>query len=340
MRGVFKIRVIGNIAVWLRTSIKLVVLIVVSMVLVVGAIVLFYQPTYEVSLNGEVVGYTSHKSDLQSRINEYISSKEEKNLAFAQVDAMPTYRICLLKNDVVTNDDEIYDMVTGNGTKYYKYYAITEEKKEKLYVANLKEAEKIVDSLKEKDSANIDEIGIVEKYDTKLKEFTSVEESISKLYEERPIVTYVASNYSEPSASNYSSGTSSSKVELGISLINPVSGIITSRFASRDSVRDHAHTGLDIGASEGTPIKAAAGGTVTYSGNCGDGYGNYVVISHGNGVQTLYAHCSVLHVSEGQSVSQGELIAEVGETGNAYGTHLHLEIRKDGISYDPENYVY
>ncbi len=310
------------------------------MILVVGMIVLFYHPTYEVSLNGEVVGYTANKSELQAKINEYISSQEEKNVAFAQVDAMPTYRICLLKNDATMNDDEIYEKVTGNGTKYYKYYAITEEKDEKLYVATFKEAEEIVDSLKEQDSANIDEIGIVEKYDTELKKFTSVEKSISKLYEERPVVTYVAYNYSSPSASNYSTGTSYSKVELGISLINPVSGVITSRFASRDSVRDHEHTGLDIGASEGTSIKAAASGTVTYSGNCGDGYGNYVVISHGNGVQTLYAHCSRLLVSEGQSVSQGTIIAEVGETGNAYGPHLHLEIRKNGISYDPENYVY
>lgn len=338
--GVFIIRILGKIAILMRTSVRFILLVVLSMFLIIGAMVLFYHPTYEVSLNGEVVGYTSNKSDLQSKINEFISSKEG-NIAFTQVDAMPTYRLCLLKKGIVTNDEEIYGRVTGNGTKYYKYYAITDDKKEKVYVSTFKEAEKIVEELKKKESNNIDEIGIVEKYDTELKKFTSVKKSISKLYEEKPVVVYTASaNYASPSASNYSSGVSSSKVALGVSLINPTSGIITSRFGSRDSVRDHAHTGLDIGASHGTPIKAAAAGTVTYSGNCGDGYGNYVVISHGNGVQTLYAHCSQLLVSQGQKVSQGQLIAKVGATGNAYGDHLHLEVRKNGITYNPQNYVY
>ena len=90
----------------------------------------------------------------------------------------------------------------------------------------------------------------------------------------------------------------------------------------------------------GQRIEAAAGGTVTYSGSCGDGYGNYVVISHGNGVTTLYAHCSQLLVKAGQTVSQGEVIAKVGSTGNSSGNHLHLEVRKNGVSYDPQNYVY
>ena len=113
-----------------------------------------------------------------------------------------------------------------------------------------------------------------------------------------------------------------------------------SRFGSNDSVRSHTHTGLDIAAPKGTPIKAASSGTVTYSGNANDGYGNYVVISHGNGVQTVYAHCSRLLVSKGQHVSQGEVIAKVGSTGNSTGNHLHLEIRKNGVSYNPQYYLY
>ena len=116
--------------------------------------------------------------------------------------------------------------------------------------------------------------------------------------------------------------------------------MVWSRFGSNDSVRSHSHTGLDIAAPKGTPIKAAAAGKVTYAGNAGDGYGNYVVISHGNGVQTVYAHCSKVLVSKGQQVSQGELIAKVGSTGNSTGNHLHLEVRKNGIAYNPQNYVY
>lgn len=337
----FNINIFGKIAVVTRASIRLIALIILSIFLIIGVVVLFYNPTYAVTLNGETIGYTSNKSELQTKINAYIDAKEEENIAFVQVDAMPTYELCLLKKDVVTNDDEIYEKVTGNGTKYYKYYAITDEKKEKVYVATFKEAEDIVAQLKKKNSANYSDIGIVEKYDTELKEFTNVETSVSKLYEKKKVVTYAKiSNYASPTSSNYSSRTSSAKVNLGISLINPTSGIITSRYGSRESIRSSGHKGLDIAAPRGTIIKAAAAGTVTYSGNCGDGFGNYVIISHGNGVQTLYAHCSQLLVKKGQQVAQGAIIAKVGSTGRSTGNHLHFEVRKNGITYDPQHYVY
>lgn len=336
----FVINILGKVTIALRKIIKLILLLILSGFIIVGVVALFYKPTYEVSVNGEIVGYTADKSGLQARINEHISANEGDNVAFVQVDAMPTYKLCLLKKDVTTNDEEIFAKITDSGTKYYKYYAITNDKKEQVYVSSFEEAEEVVAKLKKKDSANIKKIGIVEKYDTELKDFTSVEKSVSKLYEKKVVVYKPTYSYTAPSSSNYSSGRSSKKVELGIALINPTSGTITSRYGSNDSVRDHTHSGLDIAAPKGTPIKAAAAGTVTYSGNANDGYGYYVVISHGNGVQTMYAHCSKLLVKKGQKVSQGELIAKVGSTGNSTGNHLHFEVRKNGITYDPQHYVY
>lgn len=338
----FIISILGKIAVVTRTSIRLILLIILSIFFIVSAIALFYHPTYAVSLNGELIGYTANKSDLQDKINQYISSNEKENVAFIQVDAMPTYKLCLLKKDIKTNDEQIYEKVTGNGTKYYKYYAITDDKKEKVYVETFKEAEEVVANLKKKDSANISKIGIVEKYDTNLKSFTSVEKCVSKLYEKKQTVVYVAqsSSYAAPSAANYAKNSSSRKVDIGINLINPTNGVITSRFGSRESIRDHSHDGLDIGAPRGTAIKAAASGTVVYAGNCGDGYGKYVILSHGNGVTTVYAHCSQLLVSKGQKVTQGTVIAKVGSTGNSTGNHLHFEVRKNGVKYNPQNYVY
>lgn len=334
----FNINILRKIAITTRKSIKLLILIFLAAVVLVGLVVLFYNPTYEVSLNGEVIGFTTNKSELQERINGFTEENEEENIAFVQIDAMPTYRLCLLKKDVQTNDDEIYSKVTETGTPYYKYYAITEDKKEKYYLSNFKDAEKVIDELEEKDSANVDDLGIVEKYGKELKKFTDVKKCVSKLYEKKVVVRQVT--YSSAPASNYSTGTSSGSVSLGISLINPVSGVITSRFGSNDSVRSHAHSGLDIAAPYGTPIKAAASGTVTFSGNAGDGFGNYVIVSHGNGVTTVYAHCSSLLVSSGQTVSQGQVIARVGSTGNSTGNHLHLEVRKNGVTYNPQNYVY
>ncbi len=94
------------------------------------------------------------------------------------------------------------------------------------------------------------------------------------------------------------------------------------------------HTGVDIGAGRGSPIHAAADGVVIYSGWYG-GYGQAVVIDHGNGLSTLYAHCSALYVHQGQSVQRGETIAAVGSTGNANGPHLHFEVRENGTAVDP-----
>jgi len=78
---------------------------------------------------------------------------------------------------------------------------------------------------------------------------------------------------------------------------------------------------------------------VTFAGWKGS-YGNMLVISHGNNVQTYYAHCSKLNASVGASISQGQVIGAVGSTGNSTGPHLHLEIRVNGIAYNPQNYLY
>ena len=326
-----------------RRSIKLIVLILVAFLVIFGIVASFYKISYSVNINGEMVGYTDNKSKLQSQINDYIENGENENTAFVQVDSLPEYNICLLKRDVDTDDDKIFDIIKSGGVTYYRYYAILENQEEKIYVSNFSEAEDIVNQLKEKNSSNMDNITISEKYETELKEMTTVEEAVFKLYVE-PKKVIVASN--KTTSKKSSSGTvntatniSSTKVNLGVSLIKPVSGIISSRFGARSSIRSSAHTGLDIATSKGTPISAAAAGTVTFSGWKGS-YGKLVVITHSNGVQTYYGHCNSLYVSAGQTVSQGQTIAAVGSTGNSTGPHLHFEIRINGVAYNPQNYLY
>ncbi len=99
------------------------------------------------------------------------------------------------------------------------------------------------------------------------------------------------------------------------------------------------HKGMDIVAPKGTPIYAAEGGTVTYSGRDGSGYGNYIKIRHENGLETLYAHCSALYVRVGDKVAAGESIAAVGNTGRSTGNHLHFEVHKNGYFVNPSNYI-
>lgn len=98
------------------------------------------------------------------------------------------------------------------------------------------------------------------------------------------------------------------------------------------------HAGIDLGAGSGTPIAAAAGGTVIFAGVQG-GYGNTVVISHGNGISTLYAHQSQIGVSNGAQVAAGEVIGYVGSTGASTGPHLHLEFRVNGSAVNPRGYL-
>ena len=129
------------------------------------------------------------------------------------------------------------------------------------------------------------------------------------------------------------SGSSGSGVSSS-GLIWPVNGPITSGFGWRWG---RMHEGIDIGASCGTPIHAAAAGTVIFSGWM-DGYGNFVIIDHGNGLATAYGHQSAIYVSGG-SVSQGQTIGAVGSTGHSTGCHLHFEVRVNGSPVDPLGYL-
>jgi murein DD-endopeptidase MepM/ murein hydrolase activator NlpD len=117
----------------------------------------------------------------------------------------------------------------------------------------------------------------------------------------------------------------------------PVAGTINDYFGASRGGGTY-HSGLDIGAGSGTPIAAAAPGQVVLA-SSGYGYGNYVVIRHDNGYETLYAHLSEIYVVQGQWVAQGETIGLVGDTGWATGPHLHFEVRQGGAVVDPLNYL-
>jgi murein DD-endopeptidase MepM/ murein hydrolase activator NlpD len=118
-------------------------------------------------------------------------------------------------------------------------------------------------------------------------------------------------------------------------LIWPVSGPVTSPFGWRWG---RMHQGIDIGVASGTPIQAAASGTVIY---CGweEGYGNLVVLDNGGNLATAYAHQSSIAVACGQTVGQGDIIGYVGCTGHCFGPHLHFEVRIDGNPVDPLGYL-
>ncbi|HEX3011871.1 MAG TPA: peptidoglycan DD-metalloendopeptidase family protein [Syntrophomonadaceae bacterium] len=138
--------------------------------------------------------------------------------------------------------------------------------------------------------------------------------AIDKIIVKGSRVTYVASR------SNQGSG----------DLDWPVHGTITQYFGS--------HTGIDIAARSGTAIRAADGGRVTFAGYDG-GYGRFIIINHGNGLVTRYAHCSSIEVSEGENVAKGQVIGAVGSTGHSTGPHLHFEVLAGGAFRNPLSYL-
>ena len=111
---------------------------------------------------------------------------------------------------------------------------------------------------------------------------------------------------------------------------------ITSTFGS--GRRGHFHKGVDMVTAKGTPVRTAANGTVTFAGREGD-YGNVMVVDHGNGMSTYYAHLDKEFAKEGQQVRRGEIIGAVGSTGNASTPHLHYEVRKNEAPVNPQAYL-
>jgi len=126
----------------------------------------------------------------------------------------------------------------------------------------------------------------------------------------------------------------------GGTLIWPVNGPITSPFCE-SRAWESCHPGIDIGVPSGTPIRAAAAGRVALvqSEAASGGYGNFTCIQHTGAMATCYAHQSVIRVSVGQQVSQGQVIGLTGCTGRCFGPHLHFEVRINGAVTNPLNYL-
>ena len=140
---------------------------------------------------------------------------------------------------------------------------------------------------------------------------------------------------------NLPEGVSMQQAILGFSYCTPVVGTLTSRFGYREHPvdgEDTFHYGVDLAAATGTEVLSFAGGTVGAVGESSS-YGNYCTIHHEDGYTTLYAHCDRILTRSGAEVKRGEVIARVGSTGVATGSHLHFELLRDGVYLNPIYYI-
>ena len=310
--------------------IRLINLVAIALFIMMLIILFKFNLVCEVTIAGETVGYVANKNEFENKVNDIINKEEEAKL-FTTIENMPEYKLKLVDKSEKTNEETILAKLEENSETTYKLYAVTLDGKEKTVLASLKKKKKIVDEMTSKYEDDLElDIGIVDVITTNKKDESTVkvakqslnediEEKIDEIEEEIEIESHTVQ---------------------GIYLeVTPVSGIITSRFGNRESIRSYGHTGLDIAAPAGTPIRVTADGEVTFSGYSG-GYGYVVKVSHGNGIETYYAHCSELYVSTGEKVKAGDIIAAVGSTGNSTGNHLHFEVRIDGVEVNPQNYLY
>ena len=166
----------------------------------------------------------------------------------------------------------------------------------------------------------------------RIKDYLAEADAVAK--EEASLVAYIRT-HSAPTRSSRGGDSGDVGRVSGAGLIWPVRGPVTSEYGSRWG---RMHEGIDIGAGSGTAIHAAKGGTVVFSGTM-NGYGNVVVIDHGGGFSTLYAHQSRRAASDGQEVGQGDVIGYVGSTGHSTGPHLHFETRVNGNPQNPRRYL-
>lgn len=292
--------------------------------IVMTIILMKYKPVYSVSISEEQIGYIKNKYELEEKVQEMIAKEGTNNIAYVDIKVEPEYQFTLVNRKEQTNLEQIVAKIEEQTQITYKYYAVTLDGEQKTVVDSLEEAENLVTEMQEeyKNSTKIVNVAISEVYAQDKEEYDIVDVKVAK--EE------VAEELQEIEDATVNGVYLSQK---------PITGRITSRFGNRESIRTYNHTGLDIAAPYGTEIKAAAGGTVTWSGYKGS-YGNLVIIDCGNNVEIYYGHCSKLNVKKGQEVKAGDVIGKVGSTGNSTGNHLHFEIRVNGTRVNPQNYIY
>ena len=322
-----------------KKSVKIIIFLTIAFVAIMGVVCLKYKPVYKVTFLGEEAGYVQNKNSFEKLIDEEILNVNESNVAFITLNSLPSFELRFIDKTIETNEEEILAKIKDNSETTYEMYAITLNGENKSYVNTLEEAEEVVKNLKEESKSGEEpDLGISQVYTTNLEELNTVQVADAK----NEISNSVTQNTKQ-----IVDQTAQKNVQKAVNTfdgvyfsVKPVSGTITSRFGSKESIRTTAHKGIDIGAPNGTPIKAAANGTVTFAGYTTGGYGNLVVISHGNNIETYYGHASKIYVTKGQTVTAGDVIAAVGSTGRSTGNHLHFEIRKNGNQINPQIYVY
>ena len=326
-----------------KEAMKTLKLVTIGSAIVITVVCIKYRPAYKVTVSGETIGYVEDRNLIEKKIEKYMNSTEG-NVAFREIASLPEYEFKLIDREKDVNNQNVMLAIENLTTTTYKFYAVTSDGEQKTVVSSQDEAESIINEIKS------DLVKEVEVFKTDKNEVSSKDTATKTLNEFKIAKETEYKNKKAEEAKKRAAAVKAKSLATvatgaptgninGLALVVPVNGSVSSRFGSRGGSRSSVHTGLDISTSSGTGIRPVAAGTVVYAGYKGS-YGNLLIIDHGNGVQSYYAHCSALYVSAGQQVGTGSTVAAVGSTGNSTGPHLHLELRVNGTPVNPQNYIY
>ena len=307
-----------------KETIKFFNIALIAIGFIIAIILIKYKPMYEVKIEGATIGYVENKKSLNEKIQENVENYSKENIESAELTATPEYELKLVNKSQDENEDEVIIALQNELEITYKYYEIASNNEVIENVKDEETAEKLVNEIKELSNNEV-ELTINEKTTKALEEIQIDDLEVAK----------------ENTVEKLNIDTTESIADInGIKVATlPVTGTISSRYGVSSKIRVSTHTGLDIAATTGTPIKVVADGTITFAAYSGS-YGFLVKVDHGNGVETWYGHTSKMLVKEGQAVKAGDTIALVGSTGNSTGPHLHFEVRINGEHVNPQKYLY
>lgn len=303
---------------------------IILMGFILTFIALLFKPYYKVTMDGEFIGYYKSYEEYEDFYNKIPKQISEDGIS---VDRYCTKNPVFEKKYVkvkYAKGFNNYDLIEKHLTKEYIIYCIKVNGEEKFYAKTNEAAEKLVEEIK-KEVKKSTEI-IIQKIFTKDKSLVCDDETINSIKKE-----VIKTNYKVSSrGGGIRVNTANSKY-----IWPTTTRTITSNFGKREaptSKSSNNHTGIDIAVCLNSNVYAVDDGKVILAGWNGS-YGYQVKIQHSNNVVTTYAHCNKILVKKGQTVSQGDIIARSGSTGNSTGPHLHFEYIKDGVFKNPLLYI-
>ncbi|NMM62094.1 M23 family metallopeptidase [Clostridium sp. P21] len=299
---------------------------------------------YEIYINNKSIGCIKDKKDFFN-IEDIIKKDAEKR--FGKVNFKDSVKLIKRHTDsdkCLKSSKDVNRLIIENSNTEVNAVLMKSDGREVGVLANEKEMRQVLDKVKNsyKEKEKSDQLKLVNyityvNEDIKIRKVNSVEEVISTIgiNSKNPIIAF--SRYTEDDllSNNDSLRLSRGSFSRTAFMSIPSQGTITSPFGSRWGT---VHQGIDIGASMGAPIYAAMDGKV-YCTEWENGYGNVIKIDHGQGIQTVYAHCSNICSTAGEYVNRGEKIGEVGSTGRSTGPHVHFEVRINGKPENPLKYL-